>query len=812
MGDEDSCQVSKNHHEYKREFLNREDIQMSIRTTIEQYNCESIIKVYSLYGIGGIGKTELLKKVERTYSEVNKIVFIAFSEHKDILKNLINIRNQFTYAPKFDYLFLKYWELTKNEKLNENYIKSLENQFSSFLDKSNRFSNLISYMNPVINYASDVLKLGINLRNFYKKMKWNSKFKDLLDDTNIYPEKILRQLHIYLAEDIQLEENSTSKKPIFIFDNYKKELLDSDIEWLKEFINKFSTGVFIITSREKLSWTKKSADKFEFYPLSTIPPFYVKQYLEKLGVEKKYVNLIIEKTQCIPIYLDLGIGAYFNLREEDDFEIILESKETLTQKFLNHLSMEEQKIVDILAIIRVFNKDIYNQILNLNHLDYIDFSFEEFIQKSITVDSGDGQNYRINEVIANNIVAITPDTKKQEYTKQYVKILVDHCIFKELPHELLAYCINAFKLCDKYFLHLDEETIDILFNLILFILDTCWITEFYGEMKSITNNVTVKAILKFAESFVERQTDIEKGLSIIEKIPLNELGRSKHINTIICEKNYLLSIKGGYSEAEKNFKAFYDSLSPRQNKERFYVKGATYYSDMLMLRGRFQDALKIFKELEYSSYLDLDISQAVNFEIKKQEGHCYRFNLLLNEAISKYNSNLINSENEYIRLKAYRLTTLCESLCFFEPEEVLKIEKEALEVNNRVKNNNNLAKIYNCLGIVAIHKKDYKKACNHISKAMEINNHTSYRAGNLFSLIAMAYLDYAQKGSITPKTQKNIFELYDNIDRIYQYLLLPIYIINNDEDNLLKIKSDIQWLDFDYTINEYKKFLKIISG
>ena len=812
MGGDDSSEASKNHYEYKREFLNREDIRMSIRTTIEQYNCESIFKVYALDGIGGIGKTELLNKINETYSEVNNIVFIAFNETNDILKKLIDIRNQFMYAPKFDYLFLKYWELTKIEKLNENYIKSLNNQFTSILDKYDRFSNTISLINPVINYASDALKLGKDLWNFCKKIKWGSEFEELLNDTDIYPEKILRKLHIYLAEDIQLEENSTSKKPIFIFDNYKKELVDSDVEWLKEFVNAFSAGVFIITSREKLPWTKKSTVKFEPYTMASIPPNCVKRYLKELGVEKNYINLIIEKTQCIPFYLDLGIGAYFNLREEEDFEIILENKDTLTKKFLNHLSAEEQKIVDILAIIRVFNKDIYNNILNMNHLDYIDFSFEEFIKKSITFDSGDGQNYRINEVLANNIVAIATDTKKQEYTKQYIKILVDRCIFRELPHELLTYCINAFKLCDKYFLHLDEETTDRLFDLILFILDTCWITEFYEEMKSITNNVTVKAILKFAESFVERQTDIKKGLSIIEKIPLNELGKSKHINTIICEKNYLLSIKGGYSEAERNFKAFYESLSPRQNKERFYVKGATYYSDMLMLRGRFQDALRIFKDLEYSAYLELDIAQVVNFEIKKQEGHCYRFNLFLNEAISKYNSNLINSENEYIRLKAYRLTTLCESLCFFEPEEVQRIEKEALEVNNRVKNNNNLAKIHNCLGIVAIHKKDYKKAYNHISKAIEINNHTSYRAGNLFSLIAMAYLEYAQKGSITPKTQKHIFELYDNIDRIYQYLLLPIYIINNDEENLIKIKSEVQWLDFDYTTDEYKKFLKIISG
>lgn len=795
---------------FKRDFLNREDILDQIEVSMREHNAGEYYKLYLVYGIGGIGKTRLLQQIKDTYQNVNNIVFIAFSDEKTVLRRLLDVRNHFVFAPQFDFLFLQYWENTKNEKLSDSYVASLNRQFSRYLEKYDMTANLAGIITPYISYASDALKIGKDIWDIIKNRKLKDKYEALLEDIGVHPEKVLRLLHHALSEDICSTENESDSKPIFLFDNYRTEMLDGDVEWLREFINSFDSGVFIVTSREKINWVKDSSDLVEIIKLPSIPRAYAEEHMQKQSIDAKTIDTIIKKTDCIPVYLDIALALFFS-EASVNFDTLITDHNSLVKQFLNHLTEEERKIAEILSVIETFNKTIYEHILGLNYLDCASFSYYDFSQKSIMVDNSSSENCMIHAVIAQNIEDLLPLERKQVYASQYLKVLNVRSIFEYLPHEIVPYAVSAFKMIEKYYDSdsINKEDLDYLFDITLFLMDTAWLKELYEQLKHLRPDGVLRELLKFIEGCVERQTNIPLGLDLLQSIPLEKFNHSKHKNSIICEINYLQAIVGEYREAEKNFRSFFDSLERRHSGERFYVKGSIYHADMLMLRGQFKKALITFKELEDAPFFSQneEISQALYYEISKQTGHCYRFNMQLESALKCYRKEMYG-DSEPLRVKAYRLTTECEVLCYFYPELVKEKAAEALEINKKI--HNNLAKIYYALAIAELHCKSYGKAKELIKKSYDINEKTHYIAGNFFTLLAQAYVEYAQAGVISEYTVERVLQVYHRVDKIYGYLLLPIYLMSGNNNEVDKLRESYEWLDFSDTVNRYKEFLGII--
>ena len=92
-----------------------------------------------------------------------------------------------------------------------------------------------------------------------------------------------------------------------------------------------------------------------------------------------------------------------------------------------------------------------------------------------------------------------------------------------------------------------------------------------------------------------------------------------------------------------------------------------------------------------------------------------------------------------------------------------------------------------------------------------MNQQSNYPAGVLFALIAKAYLEYAELGAISNTLLERIYRYIDRL-KVYGFLKLPITLITDDKDEIESIQKDFNWIDFDYTLNEYKKFIKQLRG
>lgn len=76
--------------------------------------------------------------------------------------------------------------------------------------------------------------------------------------------------------------------------------------------------------------------------------------------------------------------------------------------------------------------------------------------------------------------------------------------------------------------------------------------------------------------------------------------------------------------------------------------------------------------------------------------------------------------------------------------------------------------------------------------------------------MAEAFLNYAQNGCISMPVQHRITDILKQ-GLVYQYFQLPLSIMKADIDAIKHLQYKYQWIDFSYTVKQYKKFLDSIS-
>lgn len=272
------------------------------------------------------------------------------------------------------------------------------------------------------------------------------------------------------------------------------------------------------------------------------------------------------------------------------------------------------------------------------------------------------------------------------------------------------------------------------------------------------------------------------------------------------EKSYNLLLL--YSECiAGNYSEFYIALIEMElqlkNSEMsnwYYFRIKTYISDFLMMKGQFRQSLQ--KLLEEKNN---DLSDDMIFQLERVIGHIYRFNMELDMAESAY---LINNTrlNNSINSRVYLQTNLCETYCFFQPDKFKSLYQPTLNDALSLGNLKNIGKLYYSNAIVLIQERQYSQAYNMIQKSLAINKHDGYQSGKLFAYMAQAYCDYAIYGKINSQTYNEIQELLVS-NKVYEFFELPIIMMSGKNTSIESLRNKYEWLDFDYTVNQYKKFL-----
>lgn len=782
-----------------RVFLDREDILKKIEENVLSYkDNERFYKLFSFYGMGGIGKSRLVNQIYDTYNGTDLTLYkfhLEILNHETIPSILLHIRKEFSYTPHFDYVLLRYWDLINYDRANKEI-------FENVISKSIRFiSSTVD--NLLLSGCGNLEKIVKIILEEYEEREINS---DEIEDVTKLLQGKIEDLHYYMSKTLaqDIEKEIEESKYVFIFDAYNKDRASRKCDWLKYFINNFENGMFIVTSREPLEWFEQcqvDTSVVENIPMDSIPQDVVREYLLEQKYNNNQINLIIEKTDCIPLFLDIAL----RISEKEGFRsqtfVGFNDKKDLVKHLLNHLSSDEQIIIEYLAVVRLFNEEIYNNSLEFNKLSYLNHSFSKFKECTVLryVEEFNGL-YKIHSILANNISVLMEKRLRHKIIEDYINFVWARITTSELLYDDIKYnfILNIYILVENEHLSVDREISEKLLDMYFYLVDKSYEIEFINRIISLEREEQspLKYIYQYFIGNTERLSNIKKGLQRLENIPISECNFGKHTKSLQCDINYLLSISGKYNQAEEKMDEFVKKLNESDVGQRYYIKGIIYDCDMKMLRGKFNSSIQGLLLL-----INQGPNQNLLFEINKAIGHSYRFNFLLDKAFEQYSICGTDKNLDYY------LTVYCETNCYFNPEQVFKFYNLAIEENRKHNNHNNLGKIYYSMAIAKIVKTEYLSAEKYIKKAYTEFNGTKYQAGNLFVLIAEAYLEYGKLRRISSKTIKKITEYVDGINGIYEYLLLPLYVARKDIQKVNEFKEKFEWISYNETIENINTFI-----
>ena len=505
------------------------------------------------------------------------------------------------------------------------------------------------------------------------------------------------------------------------------------------------------------------------------------------------------------MYLDLAIGMDKQDLFLDNKLIGFDSKEDLVKNFLSHLDAEEQIIIDYLSIVNLFNGVIYDYAVKFNNFSLQKFPFSDFEKSTIVryVEQFNGL-YKIHAVLAQNIAYFVNVQTRAKIIDDYLttihsRILPDECFYDDTKYNLI---INVYRLVENEKIMISEQQSEKLIDLFFYLVDRSYGNDFYNYIININDKrrSNLFYIYEYIIGKITRGSNIVEGLRRLQSIPIDTCNFGKHKKSLVCDINYVLSISGEYSEAEKRMHEFATDLKDDEKKEHYYIKGKLYHSDMQMLRGRFKSAAMDLELLANDV-----ISEKLCYEIQKAIGHCYRFNFLFDTAL-KYYSRANNSPYNM----SYYLTVCCETYCYYDPQRVFDLYNRAIEENQKYNNHNNLGKIYYSMALAKLISHDTYQAKKYIRQAHSEFNGTKYHAGNFFTMIAEAYLEYSETKDVSSETIRTLKKQLKKIDYIYEYLLLPIYVIKDNNKMIDQFRLKYEWFSFDSTLENIKTFLALL--
>lgn len=786
-------------------FVDREELKKIISCAVitlrEQETWHQIIAVH---GMGGIGKSRLLHELNCLLGKNNhqalEIIHATMGlENDNMLHSLLSIRKK---VKQTCYLFDYALAVLQDSCLIEVFNSEYQNQI-----KHNLVHDIISLAQDTIPIPTpglgDVIDVINDLVQKAKYAKVKSQDQDTLqalkDLSDADPKRLQALLPTLLGRDLNSIAVNT-KLVVFL------DACDGGESWLCGMLRQISSGVFVLMSRERLELSNIQVTS---YHMQEIPYNEAKKYLENYIAQKDQANLIpafLEATERIPIYMELAVNAYLQCKDKAPNnlaqQLSFQTKDELTRHFLDHLPSELQEALLTLAVVGIFDRQIFEHFIDDLNLQISKLKYDDLCQISLI--ERNGEICELHNIFCRNASKLISGNKKYRVFQSYLSYLAKRGILQYSNELVWVYFTNILNLAVQNGFNLsvaeNEEILDMFFAL----------RDQRFECGSVhsqeSNN---KVLLTFISAASELHADVSTCLELLGNIRSDIDLLGKHKSSYHAIRCYSLCIKGQYQRAMRELEQISGKMMAGQIMDWYYGKIKIYLADCLMLTGKFQDAyMQIDDYMEaiepYNKIKGNDI-----FEGKKLKGHCLRFNFLLDEASAAYSELYAQFGHDAVT-KSYCLTCLCETKCYFEPDYVISHFQTAVEQAKKAGQERSRAKIYCSLGIAYTVKRDFAKARQYIRESATLHKKCHYSAGEFFAHLAKCYYYYAKDGSVPSELIKKA-EAHASQLNVYGYLLLPLYLMKKDKSKVALLAEKYQWFHWTQTVNGYTAFFESLA-
>ena len=432
-------------------------------------NIEDIF-VITYYGIGGIGKSALLKKLSQEMQEKNVYhILFDFETSQDpqtvmyYIKNQLERKYDFNF-PKFDLAIYAY-SIKMGKDADKPEVKSIIEQSKALSLITDAIGELpaIGMFSKIIKYADS----GIALLKTYTNKNYKQFLEELeskIESESKIGSEILKELPRYFSEDLAQNIANTKKPLVILLDTYEKMVneIDSDgYVLMKDMWLRGDNGIILhtpgvlwgIAGREKLKWGENDKDweeTLEQHRLGDLVFNDADEFLKEAGiVENDLREQIYELTNGTPVYLDLCVSTYEDLkRSGQDITIdkFGETKEELVERYVRYMNNQTREIVYMLAQLGNWNDET---IYEVGKKVVSNFSIEQYetIKKLSFVYENNGEYY-IHKTIADILNKKCPKIILERNSR----ILIDYLkqrLLKKVKSQI--YFENKFKEIDRIY-------------------------------------------------------------------------------------------------------------------------------------------------------------------------------------------------------------------------------------------------------------------------------------------------------------------------------------------------------------------------
>ncbi|MCL2312612.1 MAG: tetratricopeptide repeat protein [Firmicutes bacterium] len=553
-------------------------------TKIEEAIKNTKTPFINIWGVGGFGKTSLLK---RTFANFYKdAVCFGFDFHANQDKNQLHIlgelRNQ---IPKmYSKYFVKFDNVIKTlEKIKGVIVKNSQQQSPNLTDIATVGSSVLGAI-PVV---GSPLGAAVSLSTIYSG--WLNKRKQFkpIPGLNKKDTDLLFNLEDQLTETFVEALNDIPKKLgkllMISFDTYESVPLYID-DWLRtKLFDRLTIEIKIfIVGREKLSssadWSRYSSFiepcEIGLFTESDAKEYICKrvgEYTQTLKIDKlceEDVKTIIEFTGCIPWALWLVFHYAIPIKDMKDTKTSNNDiGERVVERVLNHIGQDDKEHIYLCSTLRSFN-----------------FAVLKYLDKNITKDTYDKiRCYSITENLGLNKYAIHKAVS--QYIRNYFKTYHE-TEFISMSNKIIEYYTT--KLFDE-----ESACIEILFH-----------------------NLTINETMGL--QYCEKLLSVDSLNFVITNTLLNEISKYDFISEIgkkwrdVAKMRLQMNIgKGKWEEVKEVFKK---NLS-NSNSQHFNELVQGWLSEIYVGCGEYTDAIKTLKHVISKSY--------VNWQIVSRLCECY---------------------------------------------------------------------------------------------------------------------------------------------------------------------------------------------
>ena len=345
---------------------------------ISEHMGDDEASVLSYYGIGGIGKTSLCKKIIEEIKErkpKTKYVYVDFNDRQDAKNVLANIKNDLTKRYNFSFFLFDYALYSHEIKCGKNIEKP---EIQTIISSSKSLSLIFDVADsiPLISTFSGIMKstdaafaLVRNLKNKYKKEISEIEAADILE--------LKKKLPIYFAEDMVNNIKNEKEPFVVIMDTYEQlvnemssigEPLMNDL-WIRSdengIVTRIPNTLWVIAGRESLKWKRFDAswdeDCLEQHIMGDLSEADSVSFLELAGIAEPELRLAIyELTKGVPFHLDMCVDTYQainNKGESPSIDAFEGNIDVLAERFIRYMDHYEQDIIYTLVCMEQWSDD-----------------------------------------------------------------------------------------------------------------------------------------------------------------------------------------------------------------------------------------------------------------------------------------------------------------------------------------------------------------------------------------------------------------------------------------------------------------------